>query len=313
MQNNTENALRYRGRFAPAPTGPLHFGSLVAAVGSFLQARAQDGEWHLRIEDLDRPRIIGGTAEAMMRTLERLQMYWDGPVRYQQTASVYAAAFAQLAASNAVYACACSRREIADSSVRGIDGAVYPGACRTHLPAAKTATAWRVRTEAARISFNDSVQGLVERDLERDIGDFIVRRADGRYTYQLAVVVDDAMLGVTEIVRGADLLESTARQIHLQKLLGFATPRYVHLPVVVNAGGEKLSKQTHAAAIDANNAVALIYRALQFLGQAPPRELMQGNLAELWVWARAHWRLERTPRVLTAFATDQSTTSRTSD
>lgn len=269
-----------------------------------MQARAQGGEWHLRIEDLDRPRIIGGTADAMMRALERLQMYWDGPVRYQQTASVYAAAFAQLAASNAVYACACSRREIADSSIRGIDGAVYPGTCRTHPPVARTATAWRVRTEAARISFADSVQGRVERDLARDIGDFIVRRADGRYTYQLAVVVDDALLGVTEIVRGADLLESTARQIHLQRLLGFSTPRYVHLPVAVNACGEKLSKQTRAAAIDTNDAVAIIYRALQFLGQAPPREFKQGNLPELWAWARAHWDLARTPRVLSARALD---------
>lgn len=289
----------YRGRFAPSPTGPLHFGSLIAAVGSFLQARAHDGEWHLRIDDLDRPRVVRGAADHIKRTLERLQLHWDGPVRYQQKADFYAGAFAHLGVRGAVYACRCSRREIADSSIRGIDGPVYPGTCHGQTLPPDAPAAWRVRTADARIEFLDWVQGAVTRDLGRDIGDFVVRRADGRFTYQIAVVVDDAALGVTEIVRGADLLESTARQIHLQRLLGLATPRYAHLPVAIDARGQKLSKQTLAAAIDAADAPAPIVRALGFLGQAPPEALNRASVAEVWAWARTHWDIARVPRAQT--------------
>ena len=299
MQKPTTDTAIYRGRFAPSPTGPLHFGSLVAAVGSFLQARAHGGEWHLRIEDLDRPRVVGGAADNIMRTLERLQLHWDGPVRYQQKSDFYAGAFSQLAAHGVVYPCRCSRREIADSSIRGIDGPVYPGTCRTQPVAPEAPAAWRIRTTDTHIEFIDGVQGTIARALGRDIGDFVVRRADARFTYQLAVVVDDAALGVTEIVRGADLLESTARQIHLQRLLGLPTPRYAHLPVAVDARGQKLSKQTHAAAIDAGGASALIVRALEFLGQSPPLALNRAGVAEVWVWAQTHWNMARVPRVLT--------------
>lgn len=299
MSDPTNDSPIYRGRFAPSPTGPLHFGSLVAAVGSYLQARAHGGEWHVRIEDLDRPRVVGGAADNILRTLERLHLHWDGPVRYQQKAEFYAGAFAQLAAHAAVYACRCSRREIADSSIRGIDGPVYPGTCRTRTLPADEPAAWRARTGDAQVEFADRVQGTITRALGRDIGDFVVRRADGRFTYQLAVVVDDAALGVSEIVRGADLLESTARQIHLQRLLGLPTPLYAHLPVAIDTRREKLSKQTHAAAIDVAAASALIVRALRFLGHAPPPTLDRANLAEVWTWARSNWDIARVPRVLT--------------
>ena len=299
MKNSSTESTIYRGRFAPSPTGPLHFGSLVAAVGSFLQARARGGEWHLRIEDLDRPRVVGGAADNIMHTLERLQLHWDGPVRYQQKADFYAGAFTQLVERAAVYACRCSRREIADSSIRGIDGPVYPGTCRTRALPAEVQAAWRVRTAEAQVEFVDRVQGTIARALGRDIGDFVVRRADGRFTYQLAVVVDDAALGVTEIVRGADLLESTARQIYLQRLLGLPTPQYAHLPVAIDARGEKLSKQTRAAAIDVTGGAALLVRALGFLGQAPPSALARATIAEVWTWARTHWDIARVPRVLT--------------
>lgn len=299
MQIAATDTAVYRGRFAPSPTGPLHFGSLVAAVGSFLQARAHNGEWHLRIEDLDRPRVVGTAADNIMRTLERLQLHWDGPVRYQQKAEFYADAFSKLVARAAVYACRCSRREIADSSIRGIDGPVYPGTCRTQTFPPDVPTAWRVHTADAQIEFNDRIQGTIARALGRDIGDFVVRRADGRFTYQLAVVADDAALGVTEVVRGADLLESTARQIYLQRLLDLPTPRYAHLPVAIDIQGQKLSKQTHAAAIDAADASALIVHALGFLSQAPPPALMRAGVAEVWAWARTNWDIARVPRVLT--------------
>jgi glutamyl-Q tRNA(Asp) synthetase len=289
---------RYRGRFAPSPTGPLHFGSLVAAVGSFLQARAQGGEWLMRMEDLDPPRELPGAADDILRTLERFGLTWDGAVLYQSTrADAYAAALERLQRDGAVYACGCTRKEIVDSTVAGIDGLVYPGTCRHGLAPGRSARAWRVRTDGAHMEFDDRWQGRIECDLERTIGDFVVRRADGLTAYQLAVVVDDAEQGITEVVRGADLLWSTPRQLLLQQRLHLPVPRYAHLPVVVNAQGEKLSKQTGARAISDETPATLLPRALRFLGQNVTPGTLPEDLELFWSEAIARWCPDRVPSV----------------
>lgn len=301
----TDSPTRYRGRFAPSPTGPLHFGSLVAAVGSHADARAHGGEWLVRIEDLDAPRTVPGAAEAILQALAALGMASDGAVLYQsRRGDAYRAALARLAAGGHTYPCACTRKEIADSASRF--GAppeparelVYPGTCRNGLPPGRAARAIRCRVDETPVAFDDAVQGTVRQSLAREVGDFVVLRADGVFAYQLAVVVDDADQGVTDVVRGADLLDSTARQIHLQRALGLATPRYCHLPVVTDARGEKLSKQTLAAPVDAAHPAPLLRRALAFLGHAPPAEL--DDVAALWDWAARHWDRTRIPRTRAA-------------
>lgn len=262
----------YTGRFAPSPTGPLHFGSLVAALASWLDARAAGGRWLVRIEDLDAPRAQPGAADAILRTLERLGLWWDGEVLYQSTrAARYREALDRLQAHT--YWCTCTRREIADSSLGlASDGAqIYPGTCLTGIPQGKPARALRVRARGPAISFQDRVQGPAVQDLSREVGDFVLLRADRQFAYQLAVVVDDAAQGVTHVVRGADLLGSTARQIHLQRLLGLATPHYLHVPVALDAAGGKLSKQTGAGVVSPDD----LRRALAFLGQPGT-----GDLAE---------------------------------
>jgi glutamyl-Q tRNA(Asp) synthetase len=287
----------YRGRYAPSPTGPLHFGSLIAAVGSYLEAKSRGGEWLLRMEDLDAPREQPGAAEAILRTLEACGMGWDGEPTYQnRRGEAYRAALTRLEAPGLVYACGCSRREIADSGL-GPDGAlIYPGTCRHGLAPGKAARAKRVRVDESVIEFEDAVQGNMRQNLAAEVGDFVLLRADGLYAYQLAVVVDDAEQGITDVVRGADLLASTPRQIYLQRLLGLATPRYLHLPVAVNAAAEKLSKQTRAAPVNARDPVAALAQVMVFLGQAPPPELRRAPLAEFWHWALAHWDARRIPR-----------------
>jgi glutamyl-Q tRNA(Asp) synthetase len=297
--------MRYRGRFAPSPTGPLHFGSLVAAVGSFLEARTRGGEWLVRMEDLDPPRVVPGAGGAILAALRACGLEWDGAVVYQSARSdAYHAALHRLRHAGLVYPCICSRREIADSALDGaqvgIQGPIYPGTCRAGLPAGKKARALRLSTLAAAVEFEDAVQGLVTHDLERESGDFVLYRADEVYAYQLAVVVDDAEQGITDVVRGADLLASTPRQIYLQRLLGLLPQRYAHLPVAVNAAGEKLSKQTFAAPFEAARPLPALVAALAFLGQQPPRELARGTLSEFWDWALASWNLACVPRVATA-------------
>jgi glutamyl-Q tRNA(Asp) synthetase len=252
------------GRFAPSPTGPLHMGSLVAALASWLDARAAGGRWLVRIEDLDRPRCVPGAADEILRCLERLGLAWDGEILYQsRRTEAYRAALEKLRVQT--YWCGCTRREIADSSLGlASDGAhIYPGTCRAAPP--RVPRALRVRTSGEEIRFEDRVQGPQRQVLERDVGDFVLYRADGLFAYQLAVVVDDAAQGVTDVVRGADLLDSTPRQIYLQRLLGLPTPSYLHVPVAVNEAGEKLSKQTGAAAVEA--AMQSLRAALRFLGQ----------------------------------------------
>jgi len=288
----------YRGRFAPSPTGPLHFGSLVAALGSYLEARANGGAWLVRIDDLDPPRVAPGSADVILRTLEACGMEWQGAVVYQSArADAYHGALHALRQAGRLYACACSRREIADSGVAGIEGYVYPGTCREGLPAGRAARAWRVATDERITAFDDAIQGRIEQSLARVAGDFVLYRADRVYAYQLAVALDDAEQGVTHVVRGADLLDSTPRQIYLQQLLGLPTPRYAHLPVALNDRGEKLSKQTHAEPIDRANPAPALARALRFLGQDAPAALDRASPREVLRWGEAHWRLARVPKV----------------
>lgn len=288
----THATRHYRGRFAPSPTGPLHFGSLVAAVGSYLDAKAHGGEWLVRMEDLDTPRTVPGAADNILRTLEACSLHWDGSVLYQSLRTdAYRAALENLRTRGMIYPCACSRREIADSAMTGIEGPVYPGTCRDGVAADRTPRALRLRTADAPITFTDAFQQTITQNITRDIGDFVVARADGLFAYQLAVVVDDAEQGVTDIVRGADLLHSTPRQIVLQQLLGLPTPRYAHLPVAANTRGEKLSKQTLARPIDARDAAGELRRVLSFLEQPLPAETL--DTAELLQWAAAHWTPER--------------------
>lgn len=281
----------YRGRFAPSPTGPLHFGSLIAALGSYLDARAHGGRWLLRMEDVDEPRCSQAHADEILRVLNAYGFEWDGEVVYQsRRKALYQAALERLADAGHAYPCACSRREIADSSLAGLDGPVYPGTCRAGL-SGRAPRAWRVRVSSEPVCFDDRLQGEHCQNLEADIGDFVIRRADKLFAYQLAVVVDDHEQGVTHVVRGADLLASTPRQIHLQRLLGYATPAYLHLPVAVNEAGQKLSKQTRAAPLDARRAGTALVEALRFLGQKPEAALAHAKGAEVLAWAEENWSL----------------------
>lgn len=252
----------------------------------------------MRVENLDPPREMPGAAADILRTLEAFGLHWDGEVVFQSRRhALYEEALEKLKARGALYACACSRREIADSSVKGVDGLVYPGTCRAGIAEGRAPCAWRVKVEGQKIEFNDAIQGRTIRDMAADFGDFVVRRADGFFAYQLAVVVDDAAQGITEVVRGADLIESTPRQIHLQKLLGLPTPDYLHLPVALNAQGEKLSNQTFAAPADVACPVPLLCQVLRFLGQTVPPELDDGSIEDFWRWAMTNWNLAFVPRV----------------
>jgi glutamyl-Q tRNA(Asp) synthetase len=280
--------MPYVGRFAPSPTGPLHFGSLVAALASWLDCRKAGGRWLLRMEDLDRPRVKSGAGDAILRQLDAFGLTWDGPVIYQSARlERYRDALRKL--ESHTYPCACTRKELEDSAL-AIDGSrIYPGTCRTGLPPGKSLRAVRLRSTAEPIRFADRVQGAIEQSVAHDVGDFVLLRADGAIAYQLAVVVDDAAQGVTDVVRGADLLDSTARQIYLQRLLGVATPRYLHVPVATNAAGEKLSKQTRAPDALPGD----IPRALEFLGLPAPADVAGEEYLE---WAVRHWDPVRVPR-----------------
>ncbi|WP_244848290.1 tRNA glutamyl-Q(34) synthetase GluQRS [Caballeronia sp. SL2Y3] len=262
----------YRGRFAPSPTGPLHAGSLVSALASFLDARAHGGTWIVRIEDVDSPRTVPGAADDILATLARFGMHSDEPPVWQSRRDdAYSRAFAQLQGDGLVYPCGCTRREIADSLVHAHARhatLAYPGTCRSGLNG-RPARAWRLRVpdgDAARVTFVDRWQGPQSQDLATEVGDFALKRADGLWAYQLAVVVDDADAGITHIVRGADLLDSTARQIYLQRCLGMPTPAYLHVPVVNNDIGEKLSKQTGATPLDTTAPLDALTQAARHLG-----------------------------------------------
>jgi glutamyl-Q tRNA(Asp) synthetase len=282
----------YRGRFAPSPSGPLHFGSMVAAVGSYLDAKAHGGTWALRIDDLDPPRVAPGSVDSILRCLQAFDMRWDGEVFYQSTRSdAYRSALAKLRDDGRVYACVCSRKEIGDAG----SGTVYPGTCRAGIVHDRRPHAWRARTDSAIVEFDDLLQGRVRQELEHEVGDFVAYRADGIASYHLACAVDDAAQGITHVVRGADLLDSTPRQVHLQRLLGLPTPAYLHLPVAIHADGQKLSKQTLAQGVNPDDAVSVLRAVLNFLDHAPPDSLRRDDLGTLWRWAIANWRRDRLP------------------
>jgi glutamyl-Q tRNA(Asp) synthetase len=277
------------GRFAPSPTGDLHFGSLLAAVASFLQARSRGGEWLLRVDDIDPPREVPGSADRIIRDLQRFGMHPDGTVLYQsQRTHAYEAARDTLLESDLAFWCGCSRAELPRSGV-------YPGTCREGLPHGKAPRAVRLRVGREPVVFDDAIQGPVREDLRETVGDFVIWRADGLPAYQLAVVVDDAFQGVSEVVRGGDLLDSTGRQVHLQGSLGLPTPTYAHHPVAVDEDGRKLSKRFRADPVAALAPAQALRAALNFLGQDCPDQLC---LEATWDWALANWKLARIPRRL---------------
>jgi glutamyl-Q tRNA(Asp) synthetase len=291
-------AVSYRGRFAPSPTGPLHFGSLVAAVASYAAARHAGGEWLIRIEDVDLPRSDRAAEATILAALSAYGFESDAPVvRQSERLPLFDEALAQLRRADAVYECACSRREVAQMQRGALGEPLYSRTCRNGISADRTARrqrAWRVDVDAATIAFDDLVQGPQLQHLATDVGDFVVRRADGLYAYQLAVVVDDAAQRVTHVVRGADLLASTARQIYLQQLLHVPTPSYLHVPIAVDAHGEKLSKQTRARAIPLDQPLPALHAAWRFLQQ---RDIVGVSTATaFWKHAAREWNVASLPR-----------------
>jgi glutamyl-Q tRNA(Asp) synthetase len=284
---------RYVGRFAPSPTGPLHFGSLLGALASFLDARAHQGTWLVRIEDIDPPREVAGATPAILECLQVHGLRWDGEVTYQSRRdALYHAAIERLLGDGAAFYCTCSRAELAQH------GGIYAGRCRECRQRPDPPYAVRLRVEDGTIAFDDRIQGAIAQDLACEVGDFVLLRKEGLPAYQLAVVVDDAAQGITRIVRGSDLLDSTPRQILLQRRLGLPTLEYAHIPVIANAAGQKLSKQTFAPALDNGAALQNLLAALDFLGQPPPAAAHRQSIDALLAWAIAHWRLEMVPRRL---------------
>lgn len=272
------------GRFAPSPTGALHAGSLVAALGSYLSARSQHGSWLLRMEDVDGPRCSAASATEILHQLERLGFEWDGEVSYQlANVDAYREALHQLNQTKIVYTCECSRRTLRARNALQ----TYDGHCRALQHKATPHSAIRIQVPDATFRFYDRIQGEISQNLAQDVGDFVLLRADGYWAYQLAVVVDDAASGVTEIVRGADLLDSTPRQTFLQQTLAYPTPQYAHLPLITNAAGQKLSKQTRATPIAHGDELGDLRRAMAHLSQPVPPEIH--HLNEFWSWAIAAW------------------------
>ncbi len=292
--------IPYRGRFAPTPSGPLHFGSLVAAVGSYLDARAHAGQWLVRIEDLDPPRSRPGAAGQILAELEAYGLEWDGPVLQQSLRfDVYAEAIDQLTRSNCLRECYCSRSALArlpenqSRSTGTGEELFHPAECLAVHGTQSPGHALRLRVPAGVIDFDDRSLGPQSIDVTATVGDFVLRRRDGLYAYQLAVVVDDAAQGISDVVRGCDLLSSTARQVLLQRALGLPSVRYLHLPLAVDDRGLKLSKSGAAAAIGERGRTAgQLVAVLEFLGQSPPEALTRAPLRTIWDWAREHWRVE---------------------
>lgn len=288
---------KYRGRFAPSPTGPLHFGSLVAAMASFLDARHQGGEWLVRIEDLDPPREKAGSADDILRTLEAFGFEWDEAIeRQSKRFEVYGAVVADLLSEDLAYHCSCSRKELSEIAPNGPEGVIYPGTCRGGPKHSRGQRAVRLLTHDDPIVFVDRIQDYQSQRVQSTIGDYVIRRADGYFAYQLAVVLDDAWQGITHVVRGADLLPSTPRQLHLQAVLQLPSPEYAHLPIVIDDTGRKLSKSDAAHPVDLRSPLETLGAALRFLGQDVPDT---GNLRELWKETALQWDIGRVPRRLT--------------
>lgn len=294
----TQRAAGYRGRFAPSPTGPLHFGSLVAAVASLADARAAGGAWLVRMEDLDRPREVPGAARQILHSLAAFGLHWDGEVLHQSTRThAYQGALAELSAAGLTYECGCSRGRVAASGRMGPEGPIYPGSCRNTTPEGQGPHALRLRTEGPEIRFSDRIQGPQGQLVAEALGDFVVRRADGIHAYHLAVVLDDAWQGITRVVRGADLLASTPRQILLQRALGLPTPDYAHVPLVLGPDGRKLSKSLASAPLDPTDPLPALRLAWDFLGQVPLGHT--GSPGQFWSRAIERWRIDRVPVRLT--------------
>jgi len=282
----------YKGRFAPSPTGQVHFGTLLAAVGSYLQAKKNDGEWIVRMEDVDLTRKVEGADTGILHTLEAFGFEWQGEVLYQSTQNeFYENALQQLIKQSLVFPCLCTRKQLAES---GSD--IYPGNCRQRQLPEKNDRALRIITQNIDITFNDAIMGQQSQNMAQQCGDFIIKRRDSLFAYQLAVVVDDAMQGITEIMRGADLLDSTPRQIYLQHLLGYKTPAYCHLPLAVDANGNKISKSEGATRVDVKNRKKQLCDVLAFLGQKPPADLATCNINDIWQWATDNWKLNAVPQ-----------------
>lgn len=291
------SAKTYRGRFAPSPTGPLHFGSLVAAMGSYLQAKSNNGLWLVRIDDIDPPREQKGASADILRILEGFGFEWDETVLYQSSRlKRYQEAVDSLLEQKLAYPCSCSRKSIMTTTGQLNGDIVYPGFCRNGPSKKSTEHSIRLRCNTQSICFNDAIQGQQVFNLEQRNGDFILQRRDRYFSYQLASGIDDAEQHITEVVRGQDLLNCTPCHIHVQQVLNLSTPQYCHLPLVINKTGQKLSKQNYAAPITTENSVALLYKTLKFLGQKPPIELSKTNMEELWQWAKSHWQIDLVPK-----------------
>ncbi len=288
--NNDSND--YIGRFAPSPTGPLHFGSLLAALASYLDARSSNGKWLLRMEDLDPPREPPGTDQIILEQLQDLGLLWDGEVLYQSSRlASYAEYLQQLTDAGLCFHCDCTRPRIKSL------GSVYDGHCRNRKLDKTSKSAIRLKVDDSRIGFHDLIQGDYSQRLDKEVGDFILRRKDGLFAYQLAVVVDDAFQNINHIVRGYDLLDSTPRQIYIQRILGFPTPGYAHIPVVTNEEGQKLSKQHFAEPVDTRNGSRQVILALKFLGQQPPDSLKDSKLKTILEWAQESWDIQAVPKL----------------
>ncbi|MBB5022124.1 tRNA glutamyl-Q(34) synthetase GluQRS [Desulfurispira natronophila] len=289
-------AGRYVGRFAPTPSGPLHFGSLLAALASSLEAHRQQGQWQLRIDDIDTPRVVAGASDDILRTLEHYGFQWDGQICFQsQRREVYREVLHQLEAGGHLFGCNCSRRMLRERSIAGL----YDGHCRTRSLCLQQAHSIRFALPETLPALSDAIQGVQQaQGFAGEIADFVVHRGDGIFAYHLVCAVDDICQGITHIVRGSDLLSGTFLQRPVMAALESSVPHYAHIPVVVNPWGQKLSKQTAAAPIQTDKVVLQLWRALHFLGQNPPAQLSCASKAEVWQWAQEHWDLDRVPKVM---------------
>lgn len=292
----------YIGRFAPTPSGPLHFGSLIAAVGSYLQAKTQNGKWLIRIEDTDLQRNRKGADRQIIKTLEHFGFEWDDKASYQtQRSDFYEQALQSLQKSELIYACNCSRKNIIENGIAGEFGIIYAGTCANkHIPRDEN-TAIRLRVKQQSIRFTDKVFGEYKQNVATEVGDFHLIRRDQCYAYQLTAVVDDHLQGITEVVRGYDIIDSTPRQIFLQQCIGYTQPDYLHLPLATDKEGLKLSKHTFADAINDKSSRYFLYQALQFLGQKPEKSLLQASNQEIWQWAFNHWQVSKIPKQTTIY------------
>lgn len=287
-QDNQPNG--YRGRFAPSPTGKLHFGSLVTAIASYLQAKKNSGQWFIRIDDVDQARVVKGAADNILKTLGLYGFQWDHQiVKESDWLDYYQQALQHLIDQQLIYFCKCSRKQIKKNRLEGAYGDIYPGTCQFVTQPHALPYACRVQAIDHEICFEDAIYGAFSQNIKQAVGDFVVFRSDGCFAYQLAVVVDDYLQKITEVVRGVDLLDSTPRQIFLQKNLGYVTPEYMHVPIVLNESGTKLSKYTQAPPLESTSVIHNFYHALIFLAQSPPESMLKMNLDECWSWAVNHW------------------------